>query len=395
MPSFSSTGDAVKSRDGGVKAFEPAPSTGIEGVDEALLEQQKKSRAQSERVGETLSKVDDVERDVREVDSDKASKLSSGGSSAHDVSSKLSPVKSGADTGASLPTTTAVDSGDAVRRAEEAASRQAAQQAQQQAQLRQQAMMDAQQRDMLARQQMQRDTMLRQNMAQQAAMQAQQASSAANSSPQQTTVTTTTTGGGDNDSMPEGTKKISKKDLMELIEKSQDGNIADSLADGDTIKSKGSHYGKLSNKGALSTNEVDLRPIRNAKLSRDEYLRVIDKALENNGVTSPEAKAKWVPMLEARLLQESGGQIAAVNKWDSNAVGEIQADGAPAQSSRGLVQTIPSTFAANHVAGTSTNIYDPEANVSAGIRYMMNRYNISADGSGVDTFHAAYAGRGY
>ena len=65
MPSFSSTGDAVKSRDGGVKNFTPAPSTGIEGVDEALLEQQKKSRAQNERVGETLSKVDDVERDVQ------------------------------------------------------------------------------------------------------------------------------------------------------------------------------------------------------------------------------------------------------------------------------------------------------------------------------------------
>ena len=113
MPSFSSTGDAVKSRDGGVKAFESAPSTGIEGVDEALLEQQKRSRAQNERVGGTLSKVDDVERDVREVDSSKASKLSSGGTSGTDISSRLSPVKSGADTGAALPTSS-TDSGEAV-----------------------------------------------------------------------------------------------------------------------------------------------------------------------------------------------------------------------------------------------------------------------------------------
>lgn len=394
MPSFSSTGDAVKSRDGGVKNFTPAPSTGIEGVDEALLEQQKKSRAQNERVGETLSKVDDVERDVREVDSSKASKLSSGGTSGTDISSRLSSVKSGADTGATLPTSS-TDSGEAVRRAQEVASREAAQQnamARQQAQQR--AMMDAQQRNMLAQQQMRQNAMLQQNLAQQAANQVQQASAITGGSPQQTT-TTTTTIGGDDDSLPAGTKKISKKDLMELIEKAQDGNTADSTADGKTIESKGSHYGKLSNKGALSTNEVDLRPIQNAKLSRDEYLRVIDKALENNGITSSEAKAKWVPMLEARLLQESGGQIAAVNKWDSNAVGEIQADGAPAQSSRGLFQTIPSTFAANHVAGTSTNIYDPEANASAAIRYMMNRYNISADGSGVDTFYAAYANRGY
>ena len=395
MPSFSSNGDAVKSRDGGVKAFESAPSTGIEGVDEALLEQQKRSRVQNERVGETLSKVDDVERDVREVDSSKASKLSSGGTSGTDISSRLSSVKSGADTGATLPTSS-TDSGEAVRRAQEVASREAAQQnamAQQQAQQR--AMMDAQQRNMLAQQQMRQNAILQQNLVQQAANQAQQASAITGGSPQQTPTTTTTTEGSEADSMPSGTKKISKKDLMELIEKAQDGNTADNTADGKTIESKGSHYGKLSNKGALSTSEVDLRPIQNAKLSRDEYLRVIDKALENNGVTSSEAKAKWVPMLEARLLQESGGQVAAVNKWDSNAVGEIQADGAPAQSSRGLVQTIPSTFAANHVPGTSTNIYDPEANVSAGIRYMMNRYNISADGSGVDTFHAAYANRGY
>ena len=393
MPSFSSTGDAVKSRDGGVKNFTPAPSTGIEGVDEALLEQQKRSRAQNEHVGETLSKVDDVERDVREVDSSKASKLSSGGTSGTDISSRLSPVKSGADTGAALPTSS-TDSGEAARRAQEAASREAAQQNAMAQQAQQRAMMDAQQRNMLAQQQMRQNAMLQQNLAQQAANQAQQASTTGGS-PQQTTTTTTTTEGSEADSMPSGTKKISKKDLMELIEKAQDGNTADSTADGKTIESKGSHYGKLSNKGALSTSEVDLRPIQNTKLSRDEYLRVIDKALENNGITSPEAKAKWVPMLEARLLQESGGQVAAVNKWDSNAVGEIQVDGAPAQSSRGLVQTIPSTFAANHVAGTSTNIYDPEANVSAGIRYMMNRYNISADGSGVDTFHAAYANRGY
>lgn len=392
MPSFSSTGDAVKSRDGGVESFEPAPSTGIEGVDEALLEQQQKSRTQNERVGETLLKVDEVEQDVREVDSSKASKLSSGEASGVNVSSRPATVKSGADTGAAL-LTSSTDSGEAARRAQEATSRAVSQQNAITQQAQQRAMVDAQQRDMLARQQMQQNAMLRQNMAQQAAQQVQQASSVG-SFPQQTTTTTTTVGGAD-DSLPEGTKKISRKDLMELIEKSQDGNAADSTAPGDTIESRGSHYGKLSNKGAMSTDEVDLRPVQNVTLSRDEYLRVLDKALENNGITSPEAKAKWVPMLEARLLQESGGQVAAVNTWDSNAVGEIQADGAPAQSSRGLLQTIPSTFAANHVPGTSTNIYDPEANASAGIRYMMNRYNIGVDGSGVDTFHAAYAGRGY
>ncbi|WP_301851116.1 transglycosylase SLT domain-containing protein, partial [Rhodococcus pyridinivorans] len=61
----------------------------------------------------------------------------------------------------------------------------------------------------------------------------------------------------------------------------------------------------------------------------------------------------------------------------------------PAQASRGIVQTIPTTFAAYHAAGTSNNIYDPEASFGAGINYMKDRYNIGTDGSGLDEFYAA------
>lgn len=70
-----------------------------------------------------------------------------------------------------------------------------------------------------------------------------------------------------------------------------------------------------------------------------------------------------------------------VNKTDSNANGPIQVDGAPLNSSRGGWQCIPQTFADNHVAGTSLNIYDRIANCAAAMRYVMNVYHVAADGS--------------
>ena len=71
----------------------------------------------------------------------------------------------------------------------------------------------------------------------------------------------------------------------------------------------------------------------------------------------------------------------AVNRIDSNAHGPRLADGAPAGSSRGGLQTIPATFAANHQPGTSTNIYDPVANIAAAMNYLMRRYHVQRDGS--------------
>jgi SLT domain-containing protein len=61
------------------------------------------------------------------------------------------------------------------------------------------------------------------------------------------------------------------------------------------------------------------------------------------------------------MQTESGGNPNAINLTDSNAKA-----GHPSQ---GLMQTIPSTFARWHVAGTSWNIYDPLANIAAAINY--------------------------
>ena len=64
---------------------------------------------------------------------------------------------------------------------------------------------------------------------------------------------------------------------------------------------------------------------------------------------------------------ESGGNPHAINTWDSNAL-----RGTP---SRGLMQTIPSTFHAYvHPEMRGRSITDPVANITAGVRYMIDRY---------------------
>ncbi|MFF4044020.1 transglycosylase SLT domain-containing protein [Streptomyces sp. NPDC001816] len=66
------------------------------------------------------------------------------------------------------------------------------------------------------------------------------------------------------------------------------------------------------------------------------------------------------------VIRESSGNPAAINLWDSNA-----AKGIP---SKGLLQVIDPTFNAYHVAGTSFDIYDPVANITAACNYAAKRY---------------------
>lgn len=70
--------------------------------------------------------------------------------------------------------------------------------------------------------------------------------------------------------------------------------------------------------------------------------------------------------IHRNIMRESGGNPQAINNWDSNA-----AAGTP---SKGLLQVIAPTFAAYHVAGTSTDSYDPVANITAACNYAADRY---------------------
>lgn len=82
-----------------------------------------------------------------------------------------------------------------------------------------------------------------------------------------------------------------------------------------------------------------------------------------------------------QMQTESGGNPNAINNTDSNA--------AAGDPSRGLLQTIMSTFMAYHVAGTSMNIYDPLANIAAAISYARARYgpSLMSGGMGMGSGH--------
>ncbi|GHI05693.1 lytic transglycosylase [Streptomyces cellostaticus] len=76
------------------------------------------------------------------------------------------------------------------------------------------------------------------------------------------------------------------------------------------------------------------------------------------------------------IIRESSGNPAAINLWDSNAAAGIP--------SKGLLQVIDPTFNAYHVAGTSFNIYDPVANITAACNYAAARYG------SIDNVFSAY-----
>ncbi|MER5980839.1 transglycosylase SLT domain-containing protein [Streptomyces sp. NPDC001857] len=70
--------------------------------------------------------------------------------------------------------------------------------------------------------------------------------------------------------------------------------------------------------------------------------------------------------IHRNVMRESSGNPRAINDWDINAINGIP--------SKGLLQVIPPTFAAYHVPGTSWNIYDPVANITAACNYAADKY---------------------
>jgi TP901 family phage tail tape measure protein len=78
----------------------------------------------------------------------------------------------------------------------------------------------------------------------------------------------------------------------------------------------------------------------------------------------------WLATVERRMARESGGNPRAINNWDINAQ-----NGDP---SRGLMQVIGSTFAAYAGPFGARGIWDPLANVYAGLNYALHRYGTLA-----------------
>jgi SLT domain-containing protein len=107
-----------------------------------------------------------------------------------------------------------------------------------------------------------------------------------------------------------------------------------------------------------------------------QWAGVVAAALALNGLP-----LSLVGQVLYQIQTESGGDPGAVNLTDINAqMGD---------PSKGLLQTIGSTFAAYHIAGTSSNIFDPLANVAAAINYAKNVYgpSLMSGGMGLGSGH--------
>lgn len=81
------------------------------------------------------------------------------------------------------------------------------------------------------------------------------------------------------------------------------------------------------------------------------------------------------PAVKRIVMKESGGNPRAINNWDSNA-----RRGTPSQ---GLMQTIPTTYKHYvHPDLKDRPITDPVANITAGVRYMIDNYGMKTLAAG-------------
>lgn len=136
-----------------------------------------------------------------------------------------------------------------------------------------------------------------------------------------------------------------------------------------------------SQEGKIPVKDVEYGGRGSWKSGEAAVREYINETLDLMGITDPKAREQWTKGLLTMAGRESSyNSLPLANGWDSNATGPKQSDGYPANSSRGPWQCIPSTFAAYHQEGTSTNIYDPVASCAAAMNYMMDRYDVSRDG---------------
>lgn len=122
-----------------------------------------------------------------------------------------------------------------------------------------------------------------------------------------------------------------------------------------------------------------------------------DSANMETGVSGSKAAAAWKPqIIEALKLNGITPTPDLINRWitqigwessgNPNAVqgniGDI--NNKTGDLAKGLVQVIGSTFRAYHVSGTPNNVFDPIANLAAGINYAKHTYgsNMSYIGRG-------------
>jgi hypothetical protein len=115
----------------------------------------------------------------------------------------------------------------------------------------------------------------------------------------------------------------------------------------------------------------------------EQWINQAFQVLEANGVPAGELDEAGVLLI---IENESSGNPNAINNWDSNAKA-----GDP---SRGLMQTIGTTFDAFKLPGYD-DIYNPVDNIIAGVRYAISRYGSIQNVPGVKSVDSGGSYVGY
>lgn len=125
-------------------------------------------------------------------------------------------------------------------------------------------------------------------------------------------------------------------------------------------KPKAAPTASTENASAGGTTEAVQTAAKSYTNDLDGWIREALDVMAQNGIPGS------YDGIHRNIMRESGGNPQAINNWDSNAAAGIP--------SKGLLQVIDPTFAAYHVAGTSTDSYDPVANITAACNYAADRY---------------------
>lgn len=191
---------------------------------------------------------------------------------------------------------------------------------------------------------------------------------------------------------------VTREEAVQIIEEALGDYYANEApaADGvDPVAADGGAYtggGALPPAGSIGMDEgeVSFANVDMGVMDETTIAAYVEDAMDLNGwTTDPNIRNQVHNLMYNMAQHESGGNPNAANGYDSNAIGPIQSDGFPYQSSRGPWQTIPSTFATYHVEGTSNSIYDPQASAAASLAYMMDVYGFDPQtGAGVAEFGA-------
>jgi uncharacterized protein YukE len=114
-----------------------------------------------------------------------------------------------------------------------------------------------------------------------------------------------------------------------------------------------------------------------------DWIKQAIEILRQNGVNVSDADAQYIWQI---IQHESGGNPSAINNWDSNA--------AAGHPSKGLMQTIDSTFNGNKLPGHD-DIWNPVDNIIAGVRYSIGRYGSLSNVPGIKAIHSGGSYVGY